>query len=385
MSELREMLQNTGLSRGEASRMEVFERVSPSVVFISTAMVPSSGGGAAFPVGAGSGFVYDTEGHIVTNYHVVNAGPVSRRNGTPPRKVYVKLQGQSEPVEAHVVGYEADKDIAVLKLDPTSLPGPLTPVELASSAELRVGQSVLAIGAPFGLDWTLTSGIVSAIGRDISGAGGRPIRDCIQTDAAINPGNSGGPLLDSSGRLLGVNTMIYAPGGLGANIGIGFAVPSDTVRRYVHQIITYGPNARPSLGISVLPDQVRTEYARSLGRELEGAVVAEVVKGSPAEALGLAPCRPAIRQQSSPWWSSWRSSSRGADGILLGDMITNANGTVVTKNEDLLCAVEESEPDQPIEITVMRGCDPARVEQVLITPVRRQDLLAASERRMGKE
>merc|ERR1712005_879 len=171
---------------------------------------------------------------------------------------------------------EADKDLAVLKIDPAACPVPLRPVAVAKSAELKVGQSVLAIGAPFGLDWTLTTGIVSALGRDIEGAGGRPIKDCIQTDAAINPGNSGGPLLDSQGRLLGVNTMIVAPGRMGGNVGIGFAVPSDTVTRVVRQIIAHGPNARPSLGISVLSDQVRAQYARVLNREIDGAIIAEV-------------------------------------------------------------------------------------------------------------
>merc|ERR1712023_422094 len=186
----------------------------------------------------------------------------------------VKLPGHESSVEANVVGHEADKDLAVLKVDPSAISATLQPVALTASASLKVGQSVLAIGAPFGLDRTLTSGIVSALGRDVDGAGGRPIRDCIQTDAAINPGNSGGPLLDSRGRVVGVNTMIYAPAGLGGNIGIGFAVPSDTVRRVVNQIITHGPNSRPSLGVSVLPDQMRRQYARQMQRELKGSMIA---------------------------------------------------------------------------------------------------------------
>jgi len=358
-SELLDMLSKPGLSRAESTRVDVFESVSPSVAFISTSVTqPTLRGRTEMPVGAGSGFVWDHEGHIVTNFHVVNGGPARPgRGGSLPRKVMVKLHGQEAAVEASVVGYEAEKDIAVLKVDPSALPSPLRPVELASSSELRVGQSVLAIGAPFGLDWTLTSGIVSALGRDIDGAGGRPIRDCIQTDAAINPGNSGGPLLDSRGRLIGVNTMIYAPGGLGANVGIGFAVPSDTVRRFVNQIITYGPNARPSLGVSVLPDQMRAEFSRNLRRELEGALIADVVAGGPAEAS----------------LTATRAGPRGS--VVLGDMITAVNGVPVRKNEDLLCLVEEAEQEQPISLTVMRSCDPDRVEEVLITPVRRQSLL----------
>jgi len=165
--------------------------------------------------------------------------------------------------------------------------------------------------------------------------------------------------LDSRGRLIGVNTAIYSPGaaqGLGGNIGIGFAVPADTVRRVVNQIITFGSNARPSLGVSVLPDQVRKQYAQGLGRELEGAIVAKVLPNSPAEALNLA------------------SIQRSYGGILLGDMIVAVNGKPVKVNEDLLCAVEESEPDEPITLTVMRNCEPDKTEELQITPVQRKAL-----------
>lgn len=347
------------LYRSEMDRVEVFERVSPAVAFIQTSIVrPQSRFSLrnqnAYPLGAGSGFVWDEQGHVITNFHVVNGGPAGRPGGELPRKVTVKLAGSNEQVEAKVVGWEADKDLCVLKIDPAVLP--LTPIERGVSADLKVGQSVLAIGNPFGLDFSMTTGIVSALGREVDGAGGRPIKDCIQTDAAINPGNSGGPLLDSRGRLIGMNTMIYAPGGIGANIGIGFAIPVDTVSRYVNQIIKYGPNARPSLGVSVLPDQVRQQYAQNLRRPLEGAIIAEVVPGSPAAMLKLSPCE---RQRA---------------GVLLGDMITAVNGNPVEKNEDLLCAVEESDQDQPIKITVQRNCDPARVEELEFMPVQRKSL-----------
>lgn len=366
MTRLLDLLHDNGdLSTNEAARVRVFQDVSPSVAHISTALVQPMRDKRSFdmPVGAGSGFVWDDLGHVVTNYHVIAGRPSGRRGsaiGPPNKKVMVKLPGHEEAVEASVVGHEADKDLAVLKIDPATLAAPLVPVQVASSAELKVGQSVLAIGAPFGLDWTLTSGIVSALGRDIDGAGGRPIKDCIQTDAAINPGNSGGPLLDSQGRLVGVNTMIYAPAGLGGNVGIGFAVPSDTVSRIVTQLITHGSHARPSLGVSVLPDQLRRHYARLLRRELEGAIIAEVVPGGPADALAL-----------TPWIGP---DTHG--GVTLGDMITGFNGAPVKSNEDLMCMVEEAKPDEPISLTVMRGCDPDRVEQVLITPVRRQTLMA---------
>jgi len=344
-----------GLAPLEAERVNVFERVSPSVAYIRIVQGDTT-------AGAGSGFVWDSDGHIITNYHVVAGatGAAGGAMGRPgwlggqQRKVTVSLPGFDEPVEARVVGTEPDKDIAVLKVSPAALS--LKPLEVGSSADLRVGQSVLAIGNPFGLDWTLTTGIVSALGRDITGAGGRPIKDCVQTDAAINPGNSGGPLLDSRGRLIGVNTMIFSPGGLGANVGIGFAVPADVVKRVVNQIITLGPNARPSLGVGVLPDALRAQYARSLNRKLEGAIIAEVVPGSPADELKLSPC------------------ARQRGGTLLGDMIISANGTVVRQNEDLLCAIEECEPDQPISLTVMRGCDPERVEELEIRPVARKNL-----------
>merc|ERR1719267_280437 len=276
------------------------------------------------------------------------------------KRVMVSLQGLDQPVEATVVGTEPDKDLAVLKIDPAALGADTAPLEVASSAELRVGQSVLAIGNPFGLDYTLTQGIVSALGREVQGAGGRPIQGCIQHDAAINPGNSGGPLLDSSGRLLGVNTMIYSPGGLG-NVGIGFAVPVDTVRRIANQIIQYGQGARPSIGVSVLPDALREQYSRSLDRKLEGALIAEVVPGSPADKLELAPC---TRQQR---------------GILLGVLITAVDGTPVTQNEDLLCKVEEAEPGETIQITVMRACDPERMEELELTPIARKQLMARAQ------
>jgi len=351
----------SGLAPSESARVDVFERVSPSVAYIQTTLVqrthPFSPKANEYPMGAGSGFVWDTDGHVITNYHVINGGPVGAgRGGSLPRKVKVKLPGCEEQLEATVVGTEPDKDLAVIKVDPAKVKH-LRPIEIGSSSRLKVGQSVLAIGNPFGLDWTLTTGIVSALGRDIDGAGGRPIKDCVQTDAAINPGNSGGPLLDSRGRLIGVNTMIYAPGGIGANVGIGFAVPADTVKRVVDQIIQFGSNARPSIGVSVLPDQVRKQYARSLGRELDGAIVAEVVPGSPADGLRLTPIQ------------------RQFGGILLGDMIVAVNGKRVKENEDLLCAVEEAEQGAPITLTVMRNAEPGRVEELQITPVQRKSLV----------
>ena len=270
----------------------------------------------------------------------------------------------AEPVEAAIVGYDEEKDLAVLKMARGALgTKALRPLEIGTSSDLAVGQQCLAIGNPFGLDYTLTTGVVSALGREVSGAGGRPIKGCIQTDAAINPGNSGGPLLDSRGRLIGVNTAIYTTGGplgAGGNVGIGFAIPVDTVRRVVNQILRYGPGARPTLGVNVLDDGGRRQYASMLRKKLEGALVTEVIPGSPAAAAGLRPC-------------AYGSFGR----VVLGDLIVAVDGTAVRQNEDLLCAVEEAEPGSTLVLTVMRGCDPKRTERVAIQPATRKEVRAA--------
>jgi len=350
-----------GLTESETRTVDTFKAVSPAVAYIqtfATAQTPFVLRPMEYPAGAGSGFLWDYEGHIVTNWHVVAGGRSS--GGSVPRKVRVSLQGLNEPVEAQVIGHEEDKDLAVLKVDQSALPPGIQPLEVGTSNDLNVGQSVLAIGNPFGLDYTLTTGVVSALGREVAGAGGRPIQGCVQTDAAINPGNSGGPLLDSRGRLIGVNTAIYTPGG-GGNVGIGFAIPVDTVRRVVNQIIRFGANSRPTLGINVAEDSLRVQAARNLRRALEGALVVEVVKGSPAEAAGLQPTR------------------RGSfGGTILGDLIVQIDGMPVRQNEDLLCAVEEAEPGQQLTLTVQRGCDPRRTEMVRVLPVTRKEVRNAA-------
>jgi len=227
----------TSLTDPERGVINTFKRVSPSVAFVQTKqrVVARDEGfrlrGVEVPAGTGSGFLWDNKGHVVTNYHVVaNVATAGAGGGV----VTVKLSGMPEAREAQIIGVEPEKDLAVLKLrDTRNLP---SPIDVGTSNDLLVGQSVLAIGNPYGLDFTLTTGVVSALGRDVDGVGGRPIHGCVQTDAAINPGNSGGPLLDSRGRLIGVNTAIYSPGGgrggggVGGNVGIGFAIPVDTVR-----------------------------------------------------------------------------------------------------------------------------------------------------------
>jgi S1-C subfamily serine protease len=226
------------------------------------------------------------------------------------------------------VGGAPEKDIAVLKINAPA--GRLTPLPVGRSGNLRVGQSVFAIGNPFGLDQTLTTGVVSALGREIQSLAGNPIRDMIQTDAAINPGNSGGPLLDSAGRLIGVNTAIYSPSG--ASSGIGFAIPADEVSAVVRDLIAYGRVRRPTLGIQLAPETV----AQRLG--IEGVVIYEVERGSGADRAGL------------------RGLRRDAFGRLeLGDVILSVDGQRVASGGDLLVALENKRAGRTVRVGVLRG------------------------------
>jgi S1-C subfamily serine protease len=245
---------------------------------------------------------------------------------------------------AQIVGYEPEKDLAVLKISSSNLPSPIV---VGSSNDLQVGQNVLAIGSPFGLDYTLTTGVVSALGRDVDGIGGRTIKGCIQSDAAINPGNSGGPLLDSRGRLIGVNMAIYSPSG--ASAGIGFSIPVDTVRRVVNQIIRYGKVVRPTMGVNVAADQVVKSIEMQLRKELNGVLVVEVLNGSPAEAAGI------------------KSTVLRSDGTLeLGDLITHVNGEKVVSVEDLLSAIEAKREGDVVDVTIWRKCDARLAENVKV-------------------
>jgi S1-C subfamily serine protease len=323
-------------STEESRRMSTFQRVSPAVAFITTTVrAPQrfSLTEMEIPVGTGSGFLWDNQGHIVTNYHVI-AG--SQGGRSLPQKVKVKLAGMAEASEATVVGVEPEKDLAVLKLSVRSQNNLPRPLDVGSSSDLQVGQSVLAIGNPFGLDNTLTTGVVSATGRDVQGIGGRPIKGCIQTDAAINPGNSGGPLLDSNGRLIGVNTAIYTGGTSRGNVGIGFAIPVDTVRRVVNQIIRYGKVVRPTLGIQVIDDRIVQNIGMQLRRKLEGVLIAEVLPNSPA----LNVLQP--------------TTMNGDGSINLGDLITHIDGEKVKQVEDLLSEVEKREDGDSVRLTIVR-------------------------------
>jgi len=307
------------LAAAETTTIEIFERASPSVAYITT-LARQRTGRMSFnvqqiPKGTGTGFVWDGRGHVVTNFHVVAEGDAFR----------VTLSDQSS-YAATLVGASPSKDIAVLRVEAAAL----SPLPIGSSADLRVGQSVYAIGNPFGLDHTLTTGVVSALGREIKAANGRTIEDVIQTDAAINPGNSGGPLLDSAGRLIGVNTAIYSPSGTSS--GIGFAVPVDTVLRVVPQLIEYGRVIRPGIGVSLVADATQRRL------KLPGPMVAAVGPDSPAERAGL------------------RGMSQTRNGqIVLGDIITAVNGVRTPTRDALLGALEKHEVGDTVELGIRRG------------------------------
>jgi S1-C subfamily serine protease len=306
------------LASDEKATIELFERCSPSVVYItSLARRPISFFEMTeVPQGSGSGFVWDRQGHVVTNFHVIQDAS----------SLVVTLADQSD-WKATIVGVERDKDLAVLRIGAPE--AKLPPILVGTSRDLKVGQKVFAIGNPFGLDETLTTGIVSALGRTIESVTGRKIQNVVQTDAAINPGNSGGPLLDSAGRLIGVNTQIASPSG--ASAGIGFAVPVDTVNEVVPQLIAHGRVIRPRLGITPAQEGV----VRRLG--LSGVLVLEVQDGTGAAKAGL------------------RGTRREADGsIALGDIIVGVAGKKVANYDDLVSALEKQKIGDSVPVRVLR-------------------------------
>jgi S1-C subfamily serine protease len=314
------------LAGDEKATIELFEQTSPSVVYVTNLALRRDAFGLnvfEIPRGTGSGFLWDDRGHVVTNFHVIQGGQAAE----------VMLADQSR-WSAQAVGAEPEKDLAVLRIDAPR--DRLRAIALGTSGDLKVGQKVFAIGNPFGLDQTLTTGVISALGRQIQSVTGRPIQGMIQTDAAINPGNSGGPLLDSAGRLIGVNTAIFSPNA-GGFIGIGFAVPVDTVNQIVPQLISHGRVVRPGLGVVLVSD----EQARRLG--IEGVLVMDVRPGSGAQRAGVRPTR---RDE--------------AGRIVLGDVIVSVDGQPVTNAEDLRTALEKRQVGQSAKVTVQRGS--ARVE-----------------------
>lgn len=320
------------LYEDERATIRIFEEVSPSVVFITTRSRVVVGRDMFRTYfrdveGAGSGFMWDERGHIVTNYHVIaNA-----------RGLDVVLADGSV-YEAELVGVVKERDIAVLRIN--AAPEALRPIPIGTSRDLRVGQRVLAIGNPFGLDQTLTTGVVSALGRTIESVAGNTIYNVIQTDAAINPGNSGGPLLDSAGRLIGVNTAIRSPSR--ASAGVGFAVPVDTVNHIVPQLIAFGEVRQPTIGIHALDP-------RLLGRGgVTGIIIQEVVPDSGAERAGLR----GIEMAAPGRWT-------------IGDIIVEIDGKILADFADLIPALRDYAVGDEVILTVLRGGERVRIPVVL--------------------
>ncbi len=316
-----------GLSAEERRDIDVFRRASASVVFITNytrQLDYFSFDAVETPAGSGSGFVWDRDGHIVTNFHVIEDGS----------KFSVTLGDQE--YEATVVGAAPDKDVAVLKIEAPA--ARLVPLVVGRSGDLVVGQRVLAVGNPFGFDHTLTTGVVSGLGRELRSPSGRRIRDVIQTDAAINPGNSGGPLLDSSGRLIGINSAIYSPSG--ASAGISFAVPIDSVSRLVPQLIKYGRIKQPGIaGASLVSDSI----ARASG--IEGVAIYQVDEGSPSDEAGL---------------TGITVTRRGRPR--LGDVIVAVEGKKVRSQQDLYDAFEAAGVGATVRLTIADGQNDKRRE-----------------------
>ena len=331
--EPRQVAPSSGLLPEERSTVELFRKASPSVVYITTATRERRVDyfGRRFDRvqdGTGSGFLWDSEGHVVTNYHVIQNADVAQ----------VTLYDQTT-WPATLVGKDPEMDLAVLRIEAPA--EKLRPIPVGSSSDLQVGQSVLAIGNPFGLDYTLTTGVISALDREVQSITGRELQGVIQTDAAINPGNSGGPLLDSSGRLIGVNTQIVSSGGAWA--GIGFAIPVDTVNWVVPELILHGQVNRPQLGVTLV------DGAR-LRPRVDGVLVLEVVRNSGAERAGL------------------RGSRRTRQGIVLGDVITAVDGEPVRSVSDVRALLERQQAGDSVTVSLLRGDEEAKAEVRLSAP-----------------
>jgi len=327
---------------------QIYRRDGQGVAFISSqlqAQEPSQlspfgtpegeGGGTA----TGSGFLIDTEGHIVTNNHVVEGAD----------KVEVKLGSSDKTYTAEVVGTDPATDVALLKVDAPE--DSLHPLSLGDSSKVEVGDPVVAIGNPFGLDRTVTSGIVSALQRQIQAPNGFSISHVIQTDAAINPGNSGGPLIDSAGSVIGINSQIQTGGSGNGNVGIGFAVPINTAREVVRQIEAHGEVKHAYLGIS--GGSITPDLAKALKLpETEGVLVNEVVKGGPADQAGLK-------------GGDTSATIEGANVRLGGDVITKVDGKKIESMEDVINLVNSAHPGDKMELTVDRGGNTKKITVTL--------------------
>jgi S1-C subfamily serine protease len=306
------------LADWEKATIDIYKTAAPSVVHVS--VIQESIRNGAELAGTGSGIVWDDAGHVLTNYHVVRGADAAR----------VTLWDQST-YNAQAVGVYPDKDMAVLWINAPK--SKLHPIEVGTSHDLQVGQSAFAIGNPFGLDNTLTTGVISAIGRQIESATRHTIKNVIQTDAAINPGNSGGPLLDSAGRLIGMNTAIYSPSGVSS--GIGFAIPVDEVNRAVPELIRNGKIVRPMLGVELATDAINQRIKDRT--EVHGVLIIDVRSATPAEQAGLRPTR------------------QTRNGLELGDVIVAIDNQPIKTAEDVYSVLQDHKVGDTITVTVVRG------------------------------
>jgi S1-C subfamily serine protease len=324
-------------TENEKNSVSVFENTVNSVVNVSSISTRSQRSSFFFdlpdsevPAGAGSGFIWNKEGYIVTNFHVIQSG----------QKFQISFHNDKKVYSAKLIGVEPKKDIAVLKL--IKPPEELSPIQVGRSKDLRVGQKTLAIGNPFGLDHTMTTGIVSAVGRKVKGIGGVKIHDMIQTDAAINPGNSGGPLINSRGELIGMNTQILS--GSGTSSGVGFAVPVDTVKRIVPEIMKHGKVIRPGLGIGILPEHIKNRF----GVE-KGIVISHVDPKGGAAKAGLQ----GVGQDK---WGN----------IYLGDIIIKIDGNPVDSFDDIYHALDKYKVGDSVNVEYIRDEEKENVKLKLM-------------------
>lgn len=319
--QLREVTARGPLLDGEKHLIDVFRSASRSAVHVTTFGIQQRlfGPPRTREAGTGTGTIWDDEGHIITNYHVIAPGLELARRGHPFAKVTLS---DHSVWEARPVGLSPQTDLAVIKIDaPKRL---LRPIPVGSSEDLLVGQSVLAIGNPFGLDQTLTTGVVSALNREIRSLHGNPIKDMIQTDAAINPGNSGGPLLDSAGRLIGVNTAIFSPSGTSS--GVGFAIPVDQIFQVIPELIAYGERRTPGLGVVIT--------AAEQQRGIKGLLVVDVLPGGSADRAGIR--------------SYYQNDGKG-------DVIVAVEGKPTFSARDLQKALGGKQIGETVEIELLRA------------------------------
>ncbi len=324
----------------EQNNIEVYKALAPGVAFINTTSYQQDfWGNVQEGKGNGSGSVIDANGDILTNYHVIEGA----------QKLTVSFGGD-KTYPARVIGGDPDTDLAVIKIE--NPPAGLTVIPLGDSDKLVVGQKVLAIGNPFGLDRTLTTGVISGLQRPIRAVNGRPIDAAIQTDASINPGNSGGPLLDKYGRMIGINSQILSP--QGGSVGVGFAVPVNIAKRVVPQLIQFGEVRRPKLGASTMSVASLAEQGARLPVD-SGLLIRSVTQGSPAFTAGL------------------KGLSQAPDGsILLGDIIESIDGEKLTSNDDLYRLLDKKQIGDTIQIEVFRAGKRVTIPLKLIAPSTRR-------------